>query len=138
MQSSDAGPGIESPLGTQRTNAPHMSDMTTPQALPQITPLQERAIKRFEYDILFHSRVQAEATRRREIDPSLAIHTSLQDVMVEFQSQDEVEYPDEAIVRGATSMGQLIGVDYPAASVKRQEALKIGVRHLLDEVFADQ
>lgn len=112
--------------------------MTTPQALPTITPLEERAIKRFEYDFLFHQRVQAEAARRRDADPTLAVHAALQDVMRDFQSQDEVEYPDDAIVRGATSMGQIIGVDYATASPVRQEALKVGVRHLLDEVFGDQ
>lgn len=110
----------------------------TQQALPEITPLEERAIKRFEYDLRFHQRVQNEAARRRELDPDLPLHTALQDVMREFQSQDEVEYPDDAIVRGAASMGELLGINYATTSVIRQEGLKIGVRRLLDEVFSDQ
>lgn len=110
----------------------------TQSALPKITPLEERAIKRFEYDLRFHQRVQNEAARRREVDPDLPLHIALQDVMREFQSQDEVEYPDDAIVRGAASMGELMGINYATTSVTRQEALKLGVRRVLDEVFAGQ
>ena len=110
-------------------------DNTTQPVIPAITPLEDRAIRRFEHDNEFHSRVHAEAQRRRELTTDLEINIALQDAMRELQSQDEAKHSDEAIVRGAFYLGnELLGIPYAIASIPEQEALKAGVRRLLAAV----
>lgn len=104
-------------------------------ALAELTPLQDRAIRRFEYDRQFYLRVHVEAGKRRLLDENLAMDKSLQDVMLEFQTQDEEKYSDDAIVRGATYLGRdILGIFYNSASVPEQESLKAGVRRIIAAV----
>lgn len=106
-----------------------------PPLFPEITPLEDRAIRRFEHDKQFFDRVHVGAQRRRELNPELEMSTSLQDVMREFQAQDEEKHSDEAIVRGAFYLGnELLGSPYALAPIPQQEGLKAGVRRLLAAV----
>lgn len=111
--------------------------MTTSPVIPEITPLQERAIRRFEYDRDFHLRVYA-AAHALELTPTgkgTDLSDRLRDAMTSLQEADEKVHSDEAIVRGARYLGgELLGLPYALATVPEQEGLKAGVRRLLAAV----
>jgi hypothetical protein len=119
--------------------------MTSSPALPEITPLEDRAIRRFEHDRQFHLRCYARAKQlegiRQETEPldyrdDLA--RRLQDAMRELQAADEAVHDDESIVRGARYIGgELLGIVYATASVPEQEALKAAARRVLAAVAGD-
>jgi hypothetical protein len=116
--------------------------MTSNPVLPEITPLEDRAIRRFEHDRQFHLRCYARAKQlegiRQENEPldyRDDLTRRLHDAMRELQAADEKVHSDEAIVRGARYLGnELMGMPYAMASVPEQEGLKAGVRRLLAAV----
>lgn len=106
--------------------------MTTCPSIPVITPLEERAIRRFEFGCVFNQRCQAKAHQLKATQPDDAIDKRLQDAMRELQTADELILDDEAIVRGACFLGlDLMGIPYVLASVPEQEGLKAAVRHIM-------
>jgi hypothetical protein len=106
--------------------------MTTCPSIPVITPLEERAVLRFEFDHVFHQRCQARAHQLRATQPDDAIAKRLQDAMRELQAADELVHDDESIVRAARFLGlDLMGIPYHLASVPEQEGLKAAVRHIM-------
>lgn len=119
--------------------------MTTNPALPEITPLEDRAIRRFEFDRQFHLRCYARAKQlegiRQVTDPldyREDLTRRLQDAMRELQAEDEAVHDDESIVRGARYLGnELMGMPYAMASVAEQEALKAAARRFLAAVAGD-
>jgi hypothetical protein len=113
-----------------------MNDSATrPRAIPEITPLEDRAIRRFEHDREFFDRVHVEADNRRQKTSGLEVHTALQDAMRDFQAADEEKYGDDAIIRGARYVGnELLGVPYALASIPEQEGLKAAVRRVIQAV----
>lgn len=111
--------------------------MTTNPVIPEITPLQERAIRRFEHDREFHIRcyTTAHALEATAHDAVTDLASRLRDAMTALQEADEKVHSDEAIVRGARYLGgELLGVPYDLATVPGQEGLKAGVRRLLAAV----
>ena len=109
--------------------------MTTNHTLPTITPLEERAILRFQYDLDFHKQVYAAAEELLKISPDAPLGTRLQDSMRAIQGADESLISDEAIVRGARYLGgELLGLPYAFATEAEKEGLKAGVRRLLTAV----
>ncbi|HEX9227581.1 MAG TPA: hypothetical protein VF885_13135 [Arthrobacter sp.] len=109
--------------------------MTTPTPhlpIPEITPLEDRAIRRFEHDRGFYERCYAKARELKEDRPDDALGKRLQDAMRALQEDDETVHDDASIVRAATYLGNdLMGIRYPIASVQEQEALKTAVRNIL-------
>lgn len=119
--------------------------MTANPALPEITPLEDRAVRRFEFDRQFHLRCYARAKQlegiRQEADPvdyTEDLTRRLQDAMRELQAEDEAVHDDESIVRGARYLGnELMGMPYAMASVPEQEGLKAAARRFLAAVAGD-
>ncbi|ACL42224.1 conserved hypothetical protein (plasmid) [Pseudarthrobacter chlorophenolicus A6] len=111
-------------------------------ALREITPLEERAVRRFEHDRQFHLRCYARAKQlegiRQESEPldyAGDLSRRLQDAMRELQAEDEAIHDDDSIVRGARYIGdELLGIFYATASVPEQEALKAATRRVLAAV----
>jgi len=109
-----------------------METMPAIPAIPEITPLEDRAIRRFEFDLVFHERCRAKAHDLKETQPDDSLGKRLQDAMRELQGADEAIYDDAAVVRGARYLGnELMGIPYSLASVPEQEGLKSAVRHIL-------
>lgn len=109
--------------------------MTSSPAIPEITPLEDRAIRRFEFDRVFHERCQAKAHQLKVTQPDDDLSKRLQDAMRELQGADEAVHDDASIVRGARYLGnELMGIPYALASVPEQEALKTAVRNILGHV----
>ena len=112
--------------------------MTTNPEIPAITPLEERAILRFEHDREFHLRCYAKAKQLEVTQPDDDLGKRLQDAMRALQEADEVVHDDASIVRGARYLGgELLGLRYDLATVPQQEGLKAGVRRLLAAVNGD-
>jgi hypothetical protein len=106
--------------------------------IPEITPLEKRAILRFQYDAEFHKQCYAAADELLKISPDAELNTRLQDAMRAIQGADESLVSDEAIVRGARYLGgELLGLPYALASEAEKEGLKAGVRRLLAAVKGD-
>lgn len=116
--------------------------MTTPTPylpIPEITPLQERAIRRFEHDRDFHIRcyTTAHALEATVHDAATDLAARLRDAMTALQEADEALVSDEAIVRGARCLGlNIVGLPYDLATEAEQEGLKAGVRQILAAVKA--
>lgn len=108
--------------------------MTTNPILPEISPLEDRAIRRFEYDLEFHVRCHTKAKQLETAHPNDELGRRLQDAMRELQAADEAIHDEASIVRGAKYLGELFGVVFPTASVARQEGLKAAVRRVLAAV----
>jgi hypothetical protein len=116
--------------------------MTSNPAIPAITPLEDRAIRRFEHDRQFHLRCYARAKQLEGIqqaseplDYPSDLARRLQQAMRELQAADEADHDDDAIVRGARYIGsELLGIHYTTASVPQQEALKAAARRVLAAV----
>jgi hypothetical protein len=116
--------------------------MTTEPVIPEITPLEERAIRRFEHDRQFHVRCYARAKQlegiRQETEPldyAGDLSRRLQDAMRELQTEDEAVHDDESIVRGARYIGnELLGILYQTAPIPQQEGLKAAARRVLAAV----
>jgi hypothetical protein len=109
--------------------------MTSHPAVPEITPLENRAILRFEFDRVFHERCRAKAHQLKDTQPDDNLGKRLQDAMRELQAADEAIHDDASIVRGARYLGnELMGIPYAMASAAEQEALKAAVRLLLVHV----
>jgi len=103
--------------------------------IPEITPLEDRAIRRFEFDLVFHERCRAKAHQLKRTQPDDDLGKRLQDAMRELQEADEQIHSDASIVRGARYLGnELMGMPYALASVQEQEALKTAVRNILGHV----
>jgi hypothetical protein len=110
--------------------------------LPEITPLEERAIRRFEHDRQFHLRCYSRAKQlegiRQEAEPldyTGDLSRRLQDAMRELQAEDEAVHDDESIVRGARYIGsELLGIHYATAPIPQQEGLKAATRRVLAAV----
>lgn len=103
--------------------------------LPEITPLEDRAIRRFEYDRDFYTRCYAKANQLQETPPNDDLGKRLQDAMRELQTADETIHDDASIVRGARYIGgSLLGLPYDLASVPEQEGLKAAARQVLAAV----
>jgi hypothetical protein len=103
--------------------------------IPEITPLEDRAIRRFEFDRVFHERCRAKAHQLKTTQPGDDLSKRLQDAMRELQGVDEAVHDDASIVRGARYLGnELMGIPYALASVPEQEALKTAVRNILGHV----
>lgn len=110
--------------------------------LPEATPLEERAVRRFEYDRQFHLRCYARAKQvegiRQATEPlayPADLARRLQDAMRELQAEDEALHDDESIVRGARYIGnELLGILYETATVPEQEGLKAAARRVLAAV----
>jgi hypothetical protein len=112
--------------------------MTDNQALPTITPLERRAILRFQYDLEFHKQCYTAAEELLKISPDAELGTRLQNSMRAIQGADESLVSDEAIVRGAHYLGgELLGLPYALATEAEKEGLKAGVRRLLAAVKGD-
>ncbi|GAA4033068.1 hypothetical protein GCM10023063_15600 [Arthrobacter methylotrophus] len=106
--------------------------MTTRPVITALTPLEERAILRFEFDQVFHQRCQAKAHQLTTTQPDDPIAKRLQDAMRELQTADEQIHDEEAIVRAANFLGlDLMGIPYVMASVPEKEGLKAAVRRIL-------
>lgn len=102
---------------------------------PEITPLETRAIKRFEFDRDFFERCHAKAREMEAMNPGGELNTRLQNAMRDLQAADEEVHDDASIVRGARYLGgELMGLPYDLATVPEQEGLKAGVRRLLAAV----
>jgi hypothetical protein len=109
--------------------------MTSSPAIPEITPLEDRAIRRFEFDRVFHERCRAKAHQLKATHPDADLDKRLQDAMRELQEADEAIHDDASIVRGARYLGnELMGIPYAVASVPEQEALKTAIRNILGHV----
>lgn len=116
--------------------------MTTNPILPEITPLEDRAIRRFEHDRDFHLRCyvrakQLEGLQAEETpaDYSSDLGNRLQHAMRELQVADELIHDDDSIVRGARYIGgSLLGLPYDLASVPEREGLKAAARRVLAAV----
>jgi hypothetical protein len=110
--------------------------MTTNHDLPEITPLDDRAIRRFEHDRQFHVRCYARARRLEQTtQPDDDLSKRLQDAMRELQAEDEAVHDDESIVRGARYIGsELLGIHYATAPIPQQEGLKAATRRVLAAV----
>ncbi len=108
--------------------------MTTNPGLPEITPLQERAIRRFEHDRDFYNRVYA-AAHALELTPAgegKELPDRLRDAMTALQEADEQVLSDAAITNGARYIGEsLLGLNFDTATVAEQEGMKAGVRRVL-------
>lgn len=106
--------------------------MTTNPAIPEITPLEDRAIRRFE---LFHIRCYAKAKQLEQTQPDDDLGKRLQDAMRALQEADETFHDDASIVRGARYIGlNLIGTPYDLATAAEQEGLKAAARQVLAAV----
>lgn len=108
--------------------------MTANPSLPEITPLQERAIRRFEHDRDFYIRCYsaAHALELTPHDAATDLAVRLRTAMTALQEADEAVHDEESIVRGATYIGnELLGVFYATASVPEQEGLKAAARRVL-------
>lgn len=116
--------------------------MTPNPTLPELTPLEERAIRRFDHDRQFHLRCYAKAKQlegiRQETEPldyADDLTRRLQDAMRALQAEDEAHHDDESIVRGARYIGhELLGIIYATASIPEQEGLKAAARRVLAAV----
>ncbi|MET4143862.1 hypothetical protein [Arthrobacter sp. UYCo732] len=115
--------------------------MNTNPALPEITPLEERAVRRFEHDRDFHLRCYVRAKQLEGLLPEVPgdyssdLGIRLQHAMRELQTVDEAIHDDNAIVRGARYIGgSLLGLPYDLASVPEQEGLKAAARRVLAAV----
>jgi hypothetical protein len=107
----------------------------TANSLPEITPLEKRAILRFQYDLEFHNQCHAAAGELLKISPDCPLDARLRDSMRAIQGADESLVSDEAIVRGARYLGgELLGLPYALATEAEKEGLKAGVRRLLAAV----
>lgn len=112
--------------------------MTSNPVAPEITPLEDRAIRRFEFDRDFYEQCYAKAKQLKESQPDDDLGKRLQDAMRTLQAADESLVSDEAIIRGAHYLGnELMGMPYALATVPQQEGLKAGVRRLLAAVKGD-
>lgn len=112
--------------------------MTANPEIPEISPLEDRAIRRFEHDREFHLRCYAKAKQLEATQPDDDLGKRLQDAMRALQETDESLVSDEAIVRGARYLGgNILGITYTLASIPEQEGLKAGVRRLLAAVNGD-
>jgi hypothetical protein len=112
--------------------------MTTNHDIPEITPLEDRAIRRFQYDTEFRKQCYAAAEELLKISPDAELGTRLQDSMRAIQGADESLVNDDAIVRGAHYLGnELLGLPYAFATEAEKEGLKAGVRRLLAAVKGD-
>lgn len=106
--------------------------------IPEITPLEDRAIRRFEHDREFHLRCYAKAKQLEATQPDDDLGKRLQDALRALQEADESLVSDEAVVRGARYLGwNILGITYSLATVPEQEGLKAGVRRLLAAVNGD-
>lgn len=114
--------------------------MTTPTPhppIPEITPLQDRAIRRFEHDRDFHLRCYsaARALEPTALDAASDLAARLRDAMTALQEADEEIHDDASVVRGARYLGnELMGIPYDRASDPEREALKAAVRRVLSAV----
>lgn len=116
--------------------------MTSNPTPPELTPLEARAIRRFEHDRQFHLRCytrakQLEGLRQESesLDYAGDLSRRLQDAMRELQAEDELVHDDESIVRGARYIGhELLGIIYATASIPEQEGLKAAARRVLAAV----
>lgn len=114
----------------------------TDSTLPEITPLEDRAIRRFEHDREFYLRCYARAKQLEGIrqateplDYPADLSRRLQDAIRELQAEDEAVHDDASIVRGARYIGnELLGILYETAPVPQQEGLKAAARRVLAAV----
>ena len=112
--------------------------MTPSPEIPEISPLEDRAIRRFEHDREFHLRCYAKAKQLEATQPDDDLGKRLQDAMRALQETAESLVSDEAIVRAARYLGaNILGITYTLASIPEQEGLKAGVRRLLAAVNGD-
>jgi hypothetical protein len=100
----------------------------------ELTPLEERAIRRFEHDRTFRERCQEVAGGLVRDQPGADPVERLQHAIRVLQGADEAMLDDERLTRGARYLGTITGVRYDDASVPFQESLKTAVRSLLDEM----
>lgn len=107
--------------------------MTENPLLPEITPLQDRAVRRFEHDSEFHNRVYA-AAHALEMTPAgegKELPDLLRDAMTALQEADEQVLSDAQVTEGARYVRKsLLGLNFDTATVAEQEGMKAGVRRV--------
>lgn len=109
--------------------------MTANPILPEITPLEDRAIRRFEHDRDFYLKCYVQAKKLEATQPDDYIDKRLRDAMRMLQEADEAIHDDASIVRGARYIGgSLLGLPYDLASAPEQEGLKAAARRVLAAV----
>ncbi|APX04228.1 hypothetical protein BWQ92_00315 [Arthrobacter sp. QXT-31] len=111
------------------------SSSPLPRPVPtEITPLEERAVLRFQYDLDFHKRVQAAAEELLAEHPDDPLYIRLPDAMRSLQQQDEAVVSDDQITAGTRYLADILGLPYAVIQDKEREGLKAGVHGLLAAV----